>query len=67
MNTIFNWGSVAVIVGGYVLGFYFQNRRIDDLREAMNHRFSDLRDFIRSETLRLEARIERLEHPVAKP
>ena len=63
-----------MIVGGYVLGFYFQNRRMDDLRDAMNrqfdmvnHRFSDLKDFIRSEILRLEARIERLEHPVAKP
>ncbi len=74
MNTIFNRGSVAVIVGGYVLGFYFQNLRMDDLRDAMNrqfdmvnHRFSDLKDFIRSEILRLEARIERLEHPVAKP
>ncbi len=89
MNSIFNWGSVAVIVGGYVLGFYFQNRRIDDLRdtlnhrvsdlnetmnrrfsdlnEAMNHRFSDLKDFIKSEVSRLEERIERLEHPVAKP
>ena len=89
MNSIFNWGSVAVIVSGYVLAFYFQNRRIDDLRdtlnhrvsdlnetmsrrfsdlnETMNHRFSDLKDFIKSEISRLEERIERLEHPVAKP
>jgi Tfp pilus assembly protein PilN len=44
------WGAVAVIVLGYVLGFYFQSRsiahlhkRIDDLRAELNHRFDDLR------------------------
>lgn len=63
MNTLSNWGSVAVIVGGYLLGFYFQNRRIDDLRDTMNNRFSDLKDFIKGETSRLEDRIDRLEHP----
>ena len=77
MNTLFNWGSLAIIVGGYVLGFYFQNRRIDDLRDTVNRRitdlsvhvdarFADMKDFIKSEILRLESRIERLEHPVAR-
>jgi Tfp pilus assembly protein PilN len=44
------WGAAAVIVLGYVLGFYFQSRsiahldkRIDDLRAELNHRFDDLR------------------------
>jgi len=69
------WGAVVVIVLGYVLGFYFQSRsiahldkRIDDLRAAMNgrlgeinHRFDDLKDWIRSEVKRLEDHIERLE------
>lgn len=45
MNPIINqWGPIAVIVGGYLLGIYFQNRRIDDLRDAMSKRFDDLRD-----------------------
>jgi len=74
------WGAVVVIVLGYVLGFYFQSRsiahldkRIDDLRAEMNarfaeinHRFDDLKDWIRSEVKRLEDRIERIEHPVVK-
>ena len=74
------WGVVAVIVLGYVLGFYFQSRsiahldkRIDDLRAEINarfaevnHRFDDLKDWIRSEVKRLEERIERTEHPVVK-
>ena len=38
------WGPVAVIVGGYLLGIYFQNRRIDDLRDSVNSRIDDLRD-----------------------
>jgi hypothetical protein len=36
------WGPVAVIVGGYLLGIYFQNRRIDDLRDSINGRFDDM-------------------------
>ena len=74
------WGAVVVIVLGYVLGFYFQSRsiahldkRIDDLRAEINarfaevnHRFDDLKDWIRSEMKRLEERIERIEHPVVK-
>jgi hypothetical protein len=52
MNPIMNqWGPVAVIVGGYLLGVYFQSRsiahldrRIDDLRDSMGKRFDDLRE-----------------------
>ncbi len=46
---VFNWGPVAVIVGGYLLGIYFQNRsnahiekRIDD----MHNRISDMNNRI---------------------
>lgn len=50
MNAALNqWGPAAVIVGGYLLGIYFQNRRIDDLRDSMNKRFDDLRDLLKSE------------------
>jgi hypothetical protein len=79
------WSAVVVVMLGYIVGFYFQrrdldrmdagiNRRVDDLRDAMNQRFngvdarfSDLKDFIKAEVARLQDRIERLEHPVAKP
>ena len=62
MNPIINqWGPIAVIVGGYLLGIFFQNRRIDDLRDSMNKRFDDLRDLLKSEVKRLEDRIGRLE------
>jgi low affinity Fe/Cu permease len=71
------WVGVAVVVVGYVIGFYFQrrdidkleaslNRRIDDLRSEMVARFEGLRDLLRSEIKRVEERIERLEHPVAR-
>ncbi|MBZ5608667.1 MAG: hypothetical protein LAP38_10440 [Acidobacteriia bacterium] len=64
MNQLNQWGPVAVIVGGYLLGMYFQNRRIDDLRDSMHKRFDDLRDLLKSEIKRVEERLERLEHPI---
>ena len=81
MSPIINqWGPVAVIVGGYLLGIFFQNRRIDDLRDSINKRFEDLRDLLKSEVKRLEERfdhvdqrfdhvderLERLEHPIVR-
>jgi len=67
MNPIINqWGPVAVIVGGYLLGMFFQNRRIDDLRDSMNKRFDDLRDLLKSEVKRIEDRLERLVHPIVR-
>jgi len=52
MNPVMNqWGPVEVIVGGYLLGIYFQSRsiahldrRIDDLRDSLSRRIDDLRD-----------------------
>ncbi len=78
MNQFSQWGPVAVIVGGYLLGIFFQNRRIDDLRDSLNkrfddvnrrfddvnNRFDDMRDLVKSEIKRVEERIERLEHPI---
>jgi hypothetical protein len=72
VNQLNQWGPVAVIVGGYLLGMFFQNRRIDDLRDSINKRFDDMRDLIKSEIKRVEERIdrveerlERLEHSIA--
>jgi len=67
LNPIINqWGPVAVIVGGYLLGIFFQNRRIDDLRDSMHKRFDDLRDLLKSGVKRIEERLERLGHPVIR-
>jgi hypothetical protein len=74
MNPIINqWGPVAVVVGGYLLGIFSQNRRIDDLRVSINNRFDDLRDLLKSEVKRLEERFDhvderlvRLEHPIVR-
>ena len=30
-----NWGPAVLIVVGYVLSFYFQNKRLDDFKEAL--------------------------------
>jgi hypothetical protein len=60
------WGPVAVIVGGYLLGIYFQNRRIDDLRDSINRRFDDLRELLKSEIKRLDERLDRLEQPIVR-
>ncbi|HLH00618.1 MAG TPA: hypothetical protein VKX49_30210 [Bryobacteraceae bacterium] len=79
VNQLAQWGPVAVIVGGYLLGMYFQNRRIDDLRDSMNKRFDDtnkrfddmnkrfddMRELLKSEVQRVEQRIDRLQHPIA--
>ena len=62
MNPLINqWGPVAVIVGGYLLGIFFQNRRIDDLRDSINKRFEDLRDLLKSEVKRLEERFDHVD------
>lgn len=77
MNQLQQWGPVAVIVAGYLLGFYFQNRRIDDLRDSLSKRMDDLRDAMNRRfdhmdarmNLRFDAtneRIARLEHPLIK-
>jgi hypothetical protein len=60
------WGPVAVIVGGYLVGIFSQNSRFDDLRETMNKRFDDLHDLLKLEVKRIEDRLERPEHPLVR-
>ncbi len=52
------WGPGAVIVGGYLLGIFFQNRRIDDLHDSVNECF---------DVKRVEERLDRLENPTRPP
>ena len=74
------WGPIAVVVAGYLLGAYFQNRRIDDLKDSvnkrcddmnkrfddMNRRFDDLRDLVKSGVRRVDDRIGHLEAAVIR-
>ena len=46
------------------------NQRFGDMNQRINSiaaRFSDLKDFIKTEVSCLEDRIDRLEHPVVRP
>ena len=58
------WSAVAVIVIGYLVAMLYQtrhwDRRIDDLRSEVNHRFDDLKEWIRAEFRRLDERIDHL-------
>ena len=78
MNTWNNWGPAAIIILGYVVGLYFQNKRLDDFKEGLykylgsefesiTKEFAAVRTELRSEVKRLEDKIDHLEHPAAKP
>jgi hypothetical protein len=43
MNQFPQWGPTAVIVGGYIIGLYFQGRHIESLRNEINARIEGLR------------------------
>jgi hypothetical protein len=43
MNQFPQWGPTAVIVGGYLIGLYFQTRQIESLGSEMNAKFEGLR------------------------
>jgi len=43
------------------------NRRIDDLRDAINARFDNLRALLKSQIQRVEERVGRLERPIIRP
>ncbi|HEV2177847.1 MAG TPA: hypothetical protein VGW33_11715 [Terriglobia bacterium] len=74
------WAATAIIVVGYILGFYFNHREVESLRRAMeslrremetrfaaiDKRFDDLKDWIRAELRRIDERLDRLEHPLVK-
>jgi hypothetical protein len=37
------WLAVAVVMLGYIVGFYFQHRDLDKLETSLNRRIDDLR------------------------
>lgn len=58
MNTQL-WAATAVIVMGTIIGFYFQRRELNDIRDRLNRIEADLRAFYH-ELGRHEADIETL-------
>ena len=74
-NTIpSQWGPAVLVCFTVVLGMFFQNSRISDLKSSVNKRFDDLKtsidnrfddmkDYIKSEFKHVAERIDRLESP----
>jgi hypothetical protein len=52
-----NWAQAVIVLIGIAGGVLYSNSRITDLKDAMNKRFDDMRDLLRSEVKRLEDRI----------
>jgi hypothetical protein len=62
-----NWGPIAVIIAGYLLGIYFQNwsiahldKRIDDVGKRFDdvlRRIDDTRDLLRAEMRAMKTEI----------
>lgn len=52
-----NWGPAALIVFGYIVAAFWQNKRIDDLRLWIQAEFAS----IRSDIQRLEGKIDKLD------
>jgi hypothetical protein len=52
-----NWAQAVIVLIGIAGGVLYSNSRITDLKDAMNKRFDDMRDLVKSEVKRLEERI----------
>ena len=57
MNQLQQWTPVVIIVAGYLLGFSFQNRRFDDLRDLVNKRLDYIKDVLRAEIRSSDAKL----------
>jgi len=59
-----NWAEVAVIIAGYAVGVYFENKRIDNLKLSSNAKFATIEARLIAIGVRLtaiEARLIKLE------
>ena len=62
MNPIINqWGPVAVIVGGYLLGIYLPEPQHRRSTHSLDRRIDDLRDSLKSEVKRLEELLDHMD------
>ena len=57
MNTLNNWGPAAVIVIGYLLAYYFQNKKLEEFK-------GDLYKYIDAKFETINFRLTRIEEDV---
>jgi hypothetical protein len=66
-NNILNqWGPALLVCFTVIIGLFYQNTRMSDFKGAIDKRFDDLKDYIKSEFRRVDERIDRLESPLAR-
>jgi hypothetical protein len=78
VNTILGqWGPALLVCFTVIIGLFYQNarmtdlrssvdKRFDDMKSSFDKRFDDLKDLIKSEFKRVDERIDRLESPLAR-
>ncbi len=67
VNNILNhWGPASLVCFTLVIGLFYQNTRMNDMRDLFNKRFDDLKDLMKSEFNRVDERIDRLESPLVR-
>ena len=66
-NNILNqWGPALLVCFTVIIGLFYQNTRMSDFKGAIDKRFDNLKDYIKSEFRRVDERIDRLESPLAR-
>jgi hypothetical protein len=66
VNAVNQWGPAVLVTLAVAIGILFNNARISDLRQHVDGRIDDLKDFVRAEIRRLEDRITRIEDRIAR-
>ena len=57
-----NWGPAVLIIVGYAIGLYFQNKRIDDLKEVITAKFETVNARLKA----IEDRLDKIEKRLDK-
>jgi hypothetical protein len=76
-NIGIQWGPALLVCFTVIIGVIYQNTRMNDMKDAFNKRFDDLkgdlasridglRDLMKSKFRRVDERIERLESPLVR-
>jgi hypothetical protein len=65
-NILSQWGPALLVCFTVVVGLFYQNTRMNHMKGALNKRFDDLKDYIKSEFKRVDKRIDRLESPLSR-
>ena len=71
------WGPALLVCLTVIIGLFYQNarmtdlrssldKRFDDMKSSFGKRFDDLKDYIGSEFKRVDERIDRLESPLVR-